>query len=85
MYLTKCKLTASWFFAKMKKSSPNIAYLNAHFKRKSRKKTIPRGTILVSDVKLNPKKYYEMPLTKKRRKFPKNWGRYLKNQSCSTK
>lgn len=85
MYLTKCKLTASWFFAKMKKSSPNIAYLNAHFKRRSRKTAIPRGTILVSDIKLNPKKYYEMPLNKKRRKFPKNWGRYLKNQSCSTK
>ncbi|MBT3585513.1 MAG: transglycosylase SLT domain-containing protein [Halobacteriovoraceae bacterium] len=81
LYVTKCSFTPGWFFNKLKKSSPDIHYLNTHLKNK--KQVYPRGTLLVSDIKLNSKKYYRVKASQYTKRYPKNMYKFIRKQKCN--
>ena len=83
-YLTLCKLKPSWFFRAMK-SSAGIKILNKHIKKRGLYRNFPPGLILFSDVELTSRRYYEIKPERMPKRYPKNWQKLAKGQSCSTK
>lgn len=83
VYLSKCKINKKWFTSRLKKMSPRILEFNSHLK--SNRINYPRGTILFSDIKLTKRRYLKLSLKQLRKKYPKNYNKYLKGHSCSTK
>lgn len=82
-YVTKCKFRPTNFYKALRKSSPDIRYLNRHLKY--RKHTYPKGTVVVSDIKLTNKRYFELKDKHLKHYYPKNFYKLVKNQSCSTR
>ena len=85
IYVTKCKLKPSWFLSILEKQSPMIKKYNNHFNRRRLKSNFPKGTLIISDIELTPKRYKKVPIPYMRKRYPINWIRLVKNQSCSTK
>lgn len=83
LYVTKCSFRPSKIYKLLKKSSPDFDLLNQHFKRNKYKYS--RGSVIVSDVKLTPRKYFLLKDKHLRKNYPRNFKRLVKGQSCSTK
>ena len=58
VYVTKCGVIPQRLYAALKKSSPHLAKINNHLKTPG--VIYPRGTVLVSDIPLMPKRYYQL-------------------------
>lgn len=82
-YITKCSLSRSWLVSRLKKSSPLTKEFNSHLK--SKKRSYKPGTVIFSDINLSKKRYIKLTLEQLRRRYPRNFYKLLKNQSCSTK
>lgn len=82
-YVTICPIKPSKFYSIMEKTAPHIDRINSHIMKKGRNVTLKPGLILFSDRKLTERRYYEVDFKEMRRNYPKNWSRFLKNQSCS--
>lgn len=80
VYLSKCSVKPSKIFKLLRKSSPNIADLNSHFIHP--KHIYPRGSFIVSDIKLTSRRYYKMSIKKLKKVFPKNYYKFLKGKKC---
>lgn len=83
IYITKCSLRPEWLYNILKKSSPNIKYLNRHLLRP--KKNYKKGTIIISDRNLTKRRYRKITKKDIINRYPKNWYKLVKNQSCSTR
>ena len=83
-YLTKCRFKPKRILGLLRKETSNIYLLNKHIKKRAYKGTLPRGTILVSDIPLNKKRYLKVKNKQLRSRYPKNWKRFLKGYNCST-
>ena len=83
VFLAKCNFKRNWFISRLKKSSPSTKEFNLHLKSKRRQ--YKPGTILFSDANLSKKRYLKLTNKQLRRKYPKNYRKYLKGHSCSTK
>ena len=77
IYLTLCPLDFNSY------QSINLFDDNPQFKTINIK--YPRGSIITSHQKLNPKKFYEIKSDVLVERKPKDWSRLILNQSCSTK
>ncbi len=82
-YVTKCSLRPAWLYNILKKSSPNIKYINRHLLRP--KKNYKKGTIIISDRELTKRRYRKVTKKDIVNMYPKNWYKLVKNQSCSTR
>lgn len=82
-YVTICPIKPSKFYSVMEKTAPHIDRINSHILKRGRGITFKPGLILFSDRKLTKRRYYEVDFKEMRRNYPKNWTRFLKNQSCS--
>ncbi len=82
-YVTICPLKPSKFYSIMEKSAPHIDRINSHILKRGENTTFKPGLILFSDRKLTDRRYYQVDFKEMRRNYPKNWTRFLKNQSCS--
>lgn len=80
-YITLCNLKPDKYFRLLKKSSPDAKALNRHIVKT--KKTYKRGLALVSDIKLNKKKYLKIPFDQLPKYYPKKWYKLAKNHKCS--
>jgi len=76
IYVTKQKVRPQRYFKLMKKTSPNIEYLNGHFLHIG--DLYSKGTIIVSDRKLNPRKYKFISDKTVRGRFPKSFRKLIK-------
>ena len=83
VYVTKCKVSPSKIFAIVKRSAPNMSDHNTHFL--NRQLTYPKGSVIVSSIKLKRSKYKLIAPIKYRKLYPKNFWKLVRNQSCSTK
>lgn len=81
VYLTKCRLPLRKLLKTITSSQKNLSRVNNHLSRKI--KIYPKSTVVMSDVKLNPKKYYKVPYSELKRRYPKKLYKLIKNQSCS--
>lgn len=81
VYVSKCSIKPDKIFKLLRKSSPDFNLLNRHFKRT--KRNYPKGTILISDVKLTSKKYYQLNDTQIRKNYPKSFKKLVRRYSCS--
>lgn len=81
VYVTKCKVNARRYLKLLSKNSPKIDELNYHFKIKNH--IYPRGTLVVSDRKLNKKKYYKISDKEFKKRFPKNYYTFIRRQKCN--
>lgn len=82
-YLLKCPLKPSYIMNHLKRKNETLKAMNRHFKNIN--KVAPRGSIFVSGVKLNKKKYKLVTDYYIKKKYPKHWIKLLKNQRCSTR
>ncbi|MCK5882428.1 MAG: hypothetical protein KAG61_01970, partial [Bacteriovoracaceae bacterium] len=73
----------SKIFAIVKRSAPNMSDHNTHFL--NRQLTYPKGSVIVSSIKLKRSKYKLIAPIKYRKLYPKNFWKLVRNQSCSTK
>lgn len=80
VYISKCTLQPASIFKILKKSSPKIENLNSHFRYPKRKYS--RGTYVVSDIELTPKKYYKLSQKQMKALYPKSWGKYIDKKKC---
>lgn len=85
IYVTKCKIPVLKLLPTITSSKRNLMTVNNHLKRQYKRSNFPKGTVVLSDVKLNPQKYFKVPHAKLRRRYPKNLYKYVKGQSCSSK
>ncbi|MBT7611471.1 MAG: lytic transglycosylase domain-containing protein [Bacteriovoracaceae bacterium] len=83
IYVTKCRFVPNNIYYALRKSSPDFKYLNLHLKYK--KRSYPRGTLLVSDIHLTSKRYLKVSLKNIKQMYPKYWKKLVRNYSCSTK
>jgi membrane-bound lytic murein transglycosylase D len=81
VFLTKCSLRPSWFMGILKKSSPNIYKLNTHFLKPKTK--LKKGAIVVTDMELNPKRYFEITQTEMRKIRPRKWPNLVRSKYCN--
>ncbi|CAM9930112.1 unnamed protein product [Chrysoparadoxa australica] len=81
VYLTKCSLPLLDLLKTITSTKKNLLNVNNHLSR--RFKSFPKATVVMSDVELNPYKYYKVPLSELKRRFPKNLYKLVSNQSCS--
>lgn len=80
VYLTKCKVRPKTFFNLLKKSSPKIDLLNAHFIYKN--PTYKRNKIVVSDLQLTDRKYRKLSDKELRNYYPKNFYKLNRRHKC---
>lgn len=80
VYVTKCSLRPKKFFRLLKKSSPNIFRLNAHFLNPN--ETFSRGRLVVSDLNLTSRKYKRIKSEDLTKYYPKNLWKLAKNSKC---
>lgn len=83
VYLTKCKLPLNKLLKTITSSKKNLMKVNNHLSRKI--KNFPKSTVVMSDIELNPKKYYLVPYSELKKRFPKKLYKLVSNQSCSSK
>ena len=81
LYITKCKFNPSRYLKAMKRTSPRMNELNNHFK--VTKYRYPKGTLIVSDRKLNRKKYYLLNDKQLKKLYPKNYFKFAKKSKCN--
>jgi len=84
-YITLCRLKPADFYKLLVNSAPHIDKINSHIMKRGRNHNFKPGLILFSDRKLTERRYEEISFKEMRRNYPKNWDRFLKNQSCSNK
>ncbi|MCP4913745.1 MAG: lytic transglycosylase domain-containing protein [Oligoflexia bacterium] len=82
-YVTKCTLNIRNILNILGKNQKDIRVLNSHFNK--RYKNAAKGSIIVSRTELTDKRYRKLALKDLRRRYPKNWKKRVRNQSCSTK
>ena len=80
VYVTKCGVIPQRLYAVLKKSSPRLAEINNHLK--TPEAIYPRGTVLMSDIPLMPKRYYQLSALEIRKNYPKNYRRLIKHHKC---
>ncbi|MCY4643626.1 MAG: transglycosylase SLT domain-containing protein [Bacteriovoracales bacterium] len=80
VYVSKCGLIPKRFYSSLKKSSPYISQINNHLI--SDNKIYKRGTIVLSDVELNPNRYQKLSWMQVRRNYPKNYRNLIKSNKC---
>ncbi len=85
VYVTKCRIPLLKLLPSLKSSKHNIMALNNHLSRRYRRSSFPKGTVVLSDVKLTERKYLKLDHKYLRKRYPKNLRRYVSNQSCSSK
>jgi len=85
IYVTKCKMPILRLLPTLKSSDHDILTINNHLNRRYRRSDFPKGTVILSDVKLTAKKYLKVEHSKLRRRYPKNLAKMVKGYSCSTK
>ena len=83
IYITLCSLYPYKIYRALRKASPDFKYLNRHLKYP--KKRYPRGTLLVSDIRLTAKRYKKVSARNITNMYPKNWKKLIRNYNCSTK
>lgn len=83
VFISKCPIVPSKTYEAMMHISPNLEKLNNHLFDRTR--LYGRGTIFISDVNLNSSLFYKMSAQEMRSNYPINWGKFMGNQSCSTK
>tara|TARA_R110002072_G_scaffold288917_1_gene455423 strand:+ start:96715 stop:98004 length:1290 start_codon:yes stop_codon:yes gene_type:complete len=82
-YVSRCNVNIKYFLRVLKKQQPDIKILNNHFRK--RYKTASKGSIFISRNQLSKRKYLKVSNKNLRRRYPKNWPKLVRNQSCSTK
>ncbi len=82
IYISKCKVKPRWFIKTLKKKDPFISISNNHFIKRYRRKLMPKGTVFISRIKLNPKKYYKVSYKNMLRHYPRNWPKLVAKMSC---
>lgn len=80
-YLTKCTLRFDRVLDK--KQLDDVVYHNHHVK--TLKRSYPRGFIITSKEKLPASKFFELKSETILKFMPKDWIRFLRRQSCSTR
>lgn len=80
VYVSKCSFIPEKFFNIQEENSPKIRELNYHFL--TPKSKYPRGTIVVSDIDLDGKKFHRLTPQQFRKRFPKNFYKFIKGKSC---
>lgn len=80
VYISKCSINPKNYIRALKNESPYISELNLHFQTLDR--NFPRGTLVVSDRKLTPKKYKLVEQKYLRKKKPKFYYTLIKNKRC---
>jgi membrane-bound lytic murein transglycosylase D len=85
IYISLCSITPNTFASNYKKSSPEIAQLNKQFFSKKLNVAQKKGALFVSDINLNAKRFRKVSFDEMKKRYPKNWHVFAKNQSCSTK
>lgn len=80
-YLTKCSMKLDKNLNQ--EQLDDVLYHNHHINQS--KQSYPRGMILTSKEKLPSGKFYKLSLKQLIDHKPKDWNRFLGNQSCSTK
>lgn len=83
IYVTKCKMPVLKLLKTITSSKRNLRNVNNHLKKRFHKSNFPKGTVVLSDIPLNPRKYLKVEHHKLRRRYPKNLYKFVKNQSCS--
>ena len=79
VYVSKCPIRPRDFFNSLEKRSQKIREINYHFEKNTH--LYPRGTLVVSDIKLSSKKYFRVPNKKLMRK-PKHYHKLIKKMAC---
>ncbi len=74
VYVTHCDLIPNSIFKVLEKDSPDLRYFNNHIIDNS--KNLPAGSIFISDVNLNKKRYTKVTGDQLRRLYPKNYFKY---------
>ena len=83
IYISKCSIKPERIFNLLKNKTPLIRDINSHFKHPNN--LFKRGTLLVHDGVLSPKKYYELTQKELKKTFPKKYYRNIRNKSCGSK
>lgn len=83
IYISKCTTKPQKIFNLLKKSSPNIMELNAHFR--TPKRNVKRGNFYVSDINLTSRKYYKMSDKEISKIYPKKWHNLIRKKKCGRK
>lgn len=74
IYVSHCDTNPNEFFKILKKSSVDLRYFNNHIIKN--KVTLPKGSIIVSDVNLTKKRFTKITGNKLRKLYPKNYFKY---------
>lgn len=80
IYVAKCSVKPRKIFRLLRTSSPRFKELNSHFRHT--KKTFKRGSLVVSDINLTSKKYYKLSFKEMKKRYPKNWYKYIYKNKC---
>ncbi|MBT3981993.1 MAG: transglycosylase SLT domain-containing protein [Bacteriovoracaceae bacterium] len=80
-YISLCGYYPKKLFNAVKANSKDIFQINNHIR--NIKIPFKRGSLLVSDVPLDSKRYYNVSFRKIARHFPRHWKKFISNQSCS--
>lgn len=80
IFLTKCSINPFKVSNILKKSSPDFLKINKQFKKANR--SFDKGTIIVSDIKMPRRYYFEVKPQHMIKTKPKKWFRLVKNRSC---
>lgn len=80
LYVLKCPINFNDFVILTEEKDPNVLELNFHIMKKDLQ--LKRGDLVASTLKLNPKKYHKLKSMELKRKYPKNYYRYIYNKKC---
>lgn len=81
-YVNICPFKPATIFKQLKAKSPDMHYLNLHFYKKAKKKTMKKGNLVFSDLTLNAKKYFEVKGNNLKKYYPKNYYKYIRKRRC---
>ena len=82
IYLSKCSFKPNWLFKRIK-SNKDVKSLNTHLRNLSY--SYPKGTMIVSDIKLTKRRYYKVSNEEIKKKRPKHWASYIRKQKCRSR
>ncbi len=80
IYLTKCSFKVAQKISSLQSSKHNIKYVNNHLKRLSA--VYPKGTVVISDVKLTDRKYLKIDHDQLKSFYPKNLSKLVAKERC---
>lgn len=83
IYVAKCRIPLLKLLPNIQSTKHNIMALNNHLSRRYKSSSFPKGTVVLSDVKLTERKYLKLDHKYLRKRYPKNLSNYVRNQSCS--